>query len=202
MWGFKMKTGIAGILVLSLAVMILVLPGCTSIQDHWTVPDDQQPAAVVPAEKVPSSGSVDQDPVRETHEQEEARKQEEEARLQRETAARQEAEARENARRQEEVRRLLEELEATHTRQEAESRLFSGDQTAADPKPRYYVVQPGDTFNSIAADPRIYDSRNEWFTLYQANRNKLDNPDNPNLLVPGMVIEIPSITGEIRKGSY
>jgi nucleoid-associated protein YgaU len=246
-----MKTGIAGILVLPLAMMILVLPGCTSVQDYWVAPEDQPPAAVVPAQEDPSSGSVDQDPVRETRRQEEtgpqgeeaaqreaevrenARKQEEarlqreaaaqreaearenarrqeEARLQREAAAQREAEARENARKQEEVRRLLEELEATHrqaeaeerARQEAENRRFSGSQTGADLKPRYYIVRPGDTFNSIAADPRIYNNRSEWFTLYQANRNKLDNPDNPNLLVPGMVIEIPSITGELREGTY
>ena len=195
-----MKIRIAGILVLPLTVMILVLPGCASIEDHWTIPDDQPPVAAIPPEEA-SQGEAEA--------RENARRQEE-ARLQREDAERREAEAQENSRRQEEVRQMLEDLEASHrraeaeerARQEAESRRFSGDQAGADFKPRYYIVRPGDTFNSIAADPQIYGSRNDWFTLYQANRNKLGNPDNPDLLVPGTVIEIPSIAGEIREGTY
>jgi nucleoid-associated protein YgaU len=198
-----MKTGIAGLLVLLLTVITLVLPGCAGVQDHWTIPDNQAPFAEVPAEEAPPPVPVDRDSSRETSVQGEARPQ-------REEAERREAEVRENARRQEEVRRLLEELEATHrraeaeerSRQEAESRRFSGDQAGADTKPRYYVVRPGDTFNSIAADPRIYNNRSEWFTLYEANRNKLKNPDNPHLILPGMIIEIPSITGEVREGTY
>ncbi|MDR2740689.1 MAG: LysM peptidoglycan-binding domain-containing protein [Treponema sp.] len=271
-----MKTGIAGTLVLPLAVLILFMPGCISIQEYWTIPDDQPPVAGIPAEETPSSGPVDQDFARENargqeearpqreeadrretearenargqeearprreeadrreaearenaRRQEEARLQreeadrreagarenirrQEEARLQREEADRREAEARENARRQEEVRQLLENLETTHrqaeakeaARQENESRRFSGGQTGTDIKPRYYVVRPGDTFNSIAADPQIYNNRNEWFAIYQANRDKLEDPDNPHLLTPGTVIEIPSITGETREGTY
>jgi nucleoid-associated protein YgaU len=195
-----MKISIAGILVLPLTVMILVLPGCVGIEDHWTIPNDQPPVAGIPPEEA-SHGEAEA--------RESARRQEE-ARLQGEEAERREAEARENARRQEEVRQMLEDLEAAHkraeaeerARQEAESRRFSGDQAGADIKPRYYVVRPGDTFNSIAADPRIYSNRNDWFALYQANRDKLRNPDNPDLLVPGTVIEIPGIAGEVREGTY
>jgi nucleoid-associated protein YgaU len=192
-----MKRGITGILILTFVGIILTLPGCTSIQDHWTIPDDQPLTTGISAEEAPPSGPVGQDSAQE-------------ARLQREEAARRETEAREDARRQEEVRRLLEDLEESHrraeaeerARQEAESQRSSGGQADAGLKPRYYVVRAGDTFNSIAADPLVYSNRNEWYTLYQANRDKLGNPDNPNLLTPGTVIEIPSIVGEIREGTY
>jgi nucleoid-associated protein YgaU len=279
-----MNRGITGTLVLSLMLIMLALPGCTSIQDHWTIPDDQPPAAGIPAEEAPPSEPINQDSAqdarlqreeaarreaeaqeearrqedarlqraaaarREAEAQEEARRQEEarlqreaarkeaeaqeearreeDARLQRAAAARREAEAQEEARRQEEIRlqreaawreagareearkqeearRMLEDLEASHRRAEAEERARQeGGQANAGLKPRYYVVRAGDTFNSIAADPLIYSNRNEWYTLYQANKEKMDNPDNPHLLVPGTVIEIPSIAGEIREGTY
>ena len=253
-----MKRGITGILVLTLVAIILTLPGCASIQDHWTIPDDQPLTVEIPAEEASQGEAGAHEEIlgqedarlqkeeaerREAEARENARRQEE-TRLQREEAERREAEARENARRQEEaarreaeakeearrqeeaerreaeareeahrqeeVRQLLEDLEASHrraeaeerARQEAESRRFSGDQAGAGLKPRYYVVRAGDTFNSIAANPLVYKNRNEWYTLYQANRDKLGNPDNPDLLVPGTVIEIPSIVGEIREGTY
>jgi nucleoid-associated protein YgaU len=238
---FKMKPDIAGILVLSLMVMMLVLPGCAGVEDHWVVPEDPpppQPAAVF-VEEDSSSGAVDEDLAWETRRREEMerkeaearenaqkqeeekarlqreaaaqeaeareniRRQEEEVRLQREAAA-QEAEARENIRRQEEINQFLEALKETRRQAEAENQQpLSGEQAGPeDFKPRYYVVQPGDTFNSIAADPRIYNNRSEWFVLYQANKNKLTNSDNPHLLAPGTVIEIPSIAGEVREGIY
>jgi hypothetical protein len=290
----KMKKGTAGIPALLLIIMILALPGCISIEEHWAITDDQQPA---PAEE--SSGPAGRD-TEEARRQEEARRREEaeeaarreaearenarreeEARLQREEEirreseawenarlleeavlrdtetrenarreaevrdnarreteaqaqenARREAEAQENARREievrenarreaeaqaqenarkeEEVRLMLENLEETHrraeaeeaARQEAERRRSSGGQTGPAPRPRYYAVQEGDTFSSIAGNPRIYNNRSEWFFLYQANRGKLENPENPDLLAPGTVIEIPSIAGEIREGTY
>ncbi|MDR1411916.1 MAG: LysM peptidoglycan-binding domain-containing protein [Spirochaetaceae bacterium] len=269
-----MKKGIAGTSGLLLAVMVFALPGCTSVQEYWIIPDDQPPAAGTLAGE--SSGLTDRDSAEDARNQEEAMREaearenarkeeedrlqreeeirreseawenarrEEEARLQ-EDAARREAEARENARlleeaalrdaemresarlleetarrdaeaqeyarKQEEVRRMLENLETTHrqaeaeeaARQETERRGSSGGQAAAAPRPRYYVVREGDTFSSIAANPRIYSNRSEWFTLYQANVGRLENPDNPDLLAPGTVIEIPSISGEIREGTY
>jgi nucleoid-associated protein YgaU len=209
-----MKRGITGILVLTLVAIILTLPGCTSIQDHWTIPDDLPLTAGIPAEEAPRSGPIGQDSAQEARlQREEAARREAEARedaRRQEEAARREAEAQEEARRQEEVRQLLEDLEASHrraeaeerARQEAESRRSSGGQADAGLKPRYYIVRAGDTFNSIAANPLVYSNRNEWYTLYQANRDKLGNPDNPDLLAPGTVIEIPSIVGEIREGTY
>jgi nucleoid-associated protein YgaU len=240
-----MKTGIAGRLVLPLVGMILVMPGCTSIQDHWTISDNQPPIAGIPVEKALSSGPVDQDFAREARleveetdrvegeAQEETRGPEEvlpeaEEAERVEAGAREEiggpeevlpeakeaervgAAARENTRRQEDGKQLLEELETSRKQsvakeaalQEAERLRFSEGYVDAGFKPRYYVVRAGDTFNSIAANSLVYSNRNEWYTLYQANRDKLGNPDNPDLLAPGTVIEIPSIVGEIREGTY
>lgn len=72
--------------------------------------------------------------------------------------------------------------------------------------PKYYVVRliPGnrDCFWRIAAYPFIYGNPQKWPILYQANKDKLQNPNNPDLIQPGMVFVIPSINGETRAGTY
>jgi hypothetical protein len=39
-----------------------------------------------------------------------------------------------------------------------------------------------------------------WGELYKANKRSLKRPSDPNLLMPGMVVEIPSLKGEYREG--
>lgn len=72
--------------------------------------------------------------------------------------------------------------------------------------PARYTVQPWGTFRdcfwTIAGRPWVYGDSHRWRTLYNANRSKLPNPDNPNLLEPGTVLDIPSIQGEIRQGNW
>jgi nucleoid-associated protein YgaU len=72
--------------------------------------------------------------------------------------------------------------------------------------PKYYKVQPRrqkyESLWTIAGDPAIYNNSYHWRELYLANRNKLPNPTNPNLIQPGMVLEIPSLDGEHREGFY
>ena len=74
------------------------------------------------------------------------------------------------------------------------------------PLPATYTVRSwtthGDCFWSIAARPWVYGDGNRWRVLYNANKSKLPDPNNPNLIEPGMVIEIPSIRGEIRQGAW
>ena len=53
---------------------------------------------------------------------------------------------------------------------------------------------------NIAAKPEIYGDPWQWRHIYNANRNKLRRPNNPNLITPGTVLDIPSIRGEIRSG--
>jgi len=72
--------------------------------------------------------------------------------------------------------------------------------------PATYTVRPWgtsrDCFWNIAARPWVYGDGRRWRVLYEANRSKLPEPGNPNLIEPGMVIEIPSIRGEIRQGAW
>jgi nucleoid-associated protein YgaU len=75
-----------------------------------------------------------------------------------------------------------------------------------EPLPAQYVVRSWsvsqDTFKSIAARPWVYGDESEWPRLYNANRNKLTDPNNPDLLMPGVVLDIPSMDGETRSGLW
>ena len=59
-----------------------------------------------------------------------------------------------------------------------------------------------DSFWDIAGRPWVYGNPYQWRILYNANRAKLPNPNNPNLIMPGMVMDIPSIQGEVRQGEW
>lgn len=77
---------------------------------------------------------------------------------------------------------------------------------AAPPLPAQYTIRPWnlskDCLWNIAARPWAYGDPEQWRLLYNANRAKLPNPDNPNLIEPGMTLDIPSIRGEIRQGLW
>jgi nucleoid-associated protein YgaU len=72
--------------------------------------------------------------------------------------------------------------------------------------PSQYIVQRWDPMRdclwNIAAKPQIYGDPLKWRILYNANKEKLAMPDNPDLIHPGMILDIPSIDGEIRKGIW
>lgn len=72
--------------------------------------------------------------------------------------------------------------------------------------PAYYTVRliPNrrDCFWRIAGYPFVYDNPHDWRILYEANKQKLQDPNNPNLIQPGMVFKIPSINGQKREGMY
>lgn len=55
---------------------------------------------------------------------------------------------------------------------------------------------------NIAANPAVYGDPLLWEKLYDANKKALKQPSNPNLLMPGQTIVIPSIKGEFREGPY
>jgi len=70
--------------------------------------------------------------------------------------------------------------------------------------PAQYLVKTWvswkDCLWNIAAKPEIYGNPWMWRHIYNANRSKLPQPNNPDLIHPGMVLDIPSIRGEVRSG--
>ena len=74
------------------------------------------------------------------------------------------------------------------------------------PLPEFYVVRPWaetrDCYWNISGRPYVYDNPLLWENLYQANKSNMPRPNDPNLILPGMKMKIPSITGEYREGIY
>ena len=72
--------------------------------------------------------------------------------------------------------------------------------------PMYYTVVQRtpltDALWRIAGYSFIYNDPIQWYRLYQANRNILRDPNNPDLILPGQVLTIPSMNGEQRAGTY
>ncbi|MFA6506514.1 MAG: hypothetical protein WCT14_10465 [Treponemataceae bacterium] len=54
----------------------------------------------------------------------------------------------------------------------------------------------------IAAYPFVYGDPLKWKVLYDANKDKLPVAANPDLILPGIVLTIPSINGEKRDGEW
>jgi nucleoid-associated protein YgaU len=53
---------------------------------------------------------------------------------------------------------------------------------------------------NIAGKKQVYGDPHKWRLIYHANRQKLPQPNNPNLINPGTLLDIPSIAGEYRAG--
>jgi nucleoid-associated protein YgaU len=59
-----------------------------------------------------------------------------------------------------------------------------------------------DCFWRIAEYPFVYGDPWKWRLLYEANKDKLPDPSNPDLILSGMLITIPSASGEVRQGIW
>jgi len=72
--------------------------------------------------------------------------------------------------------------------------------------PARYIVRTWSDYRdclwNIAAQPWVYNDPWKWKVLYEANKSKLPDASNPNLILPGMVMDIPSIKGETRQGTW
>lgn len=72
--------------------------------------------------------------------------------------------------------------------------------------PAVYVVRliPSlrDCLWRIAEYPFIYNNPLKWPTIYEANKKTFRDPGNPNLIFPGQKLQIPSIKGETREGTF
>jgi nucleoid-associated protein YgaU len=72
--------------------------------------------------------------------------------------------------------------------------------------PAQYQVRSWPAFRdclwTIAGRSWVYGDSRLWRHLYDANRSKLPNPDNPDMLLPGTILDIPSIKNEVREGLW
>jgi len=72
--------------------------------------------------------------------------------------------------------------------------------------PRYYTVRTWanerDCLWNIAGYSFVYGDPWRWRELYEVNRSRMPEPNNPNLIEPGFILEIPSIRGEVRHGTW
>lgn len=82
--------------------------------------------------------------------------------------------------------------------------LLEANRTA--PLPSQFTVRTWagtrDCLWNIAGYPFVYGDPWKWRELYEANRARMPNPNNPNLIEPGFVLDIPSIGGEVRQGMW
>jgi len=80
------------------------------------------------------------------------------------------------------------------------------DGSVPDPLPAQYTVRTWSTFRdcfwNIAGRPWAYNNPNLWKALYEANKSKLPDANNPDLIEPGTVLDIPSLRGEVRLGMW
>jgi nucleoid-associated protein YgaU len=76
----------------------------------------------------------------------------------------------------------------------------------AAPLPAQYTVRlwtsDKDCLWNIAGRPWAYGDPFKWRVIYDANKTKLPESNNPDLIEPGMVLDIPSIKGETRQGMW
>jgi nucleoid-associated protein YgaU len=74
------------------------------------------------------------------------------------------------------------------------------------PLPATYTVRSWsvskDCLWNIAGMVGVYGNPHLWTVLYNANKSKLPDPNNPDILEPGIVLDIPSIKGELRQGAW
>ncbi|THB66564.1 MAG: hypothetical protein D6B26_02585 [Spirochaetaceae bacterium] len=77
---------------------------------------------------------------------------------------------------------------------------------AGDVLPQFYIVrlipERRDCFWRIAEYDFVYGDPWLWPRLYEKNKQMLHDPENPDLIHPGMKFEIPARTGEQRSGIW
>jgi hypothetical protein len=74
------------------------------------------------------------------------------------------------------------------------------------PLPAQYTVRSWavskDCLWNIAGRPWAYGDPTKWKILYNTNKARMPQPENPDLIHPGMILDIPSIQGETRSGLW
>lgn len=84
--------------------------------------------------------------------------------------------------------------------------VVTGDESSFTTLPAQYRIRTWrgerDCLWNIAKDKAIYDNPYLWRKLYEANKDKLPDPNNPDWVEPGIILTIPSLRGEKRSGLY
>ena len=74
------------------------------------------------------------------------------------------------------------------------------------PLPAQYTVRSWssskDCLWNIAGRSWVYNDSKKWKLLYDANRTRMPQPDNPDLIHPDFILNIPSMGGEKREGMW
>ncbi|MEL3907112.1 MAG: DUF4398 domain-containing protein [Treponema sp.] len=85
-------------------------------------------------------------------------------------------------------------------------RDVTGDESSFATLPAQYRIRTWrgerDCLWNIAKDPAIYDNPYLWRKLYEANKDKFPDKNNPDWVEPGIILTIPSLRGEKRSGLY
>jgi tetratricopeptide (TPR) repeat protein len=72
--------------------------------------------------------------------------------------------------------------------------------------PAQYMVRAWsltrDCLWNIAGRSYVYNDPWQWKTLFEANKARMPDPNNPDLIQQGMILNIPSIGGEERQGIW
>ena len=55
---------------------------------------------------------------------------------------------------------------------------------------------------NIAGRPYVYNDPEKWKLLYDANKSRMPETNNPDLIHPDMILDIPSVRGERRQGMW
>lgn len=81
-----------------------------------------------------------------------------------------------------------------------------GDESSLAGLPSTYKVRTWrgerDCLWTIAELDGVYGDGFLWKKLYEANKDKLSDPSNPDLIEPGIILIIPPLRGEQRSGLY
>lgn len=89
---------------------------------------------------------------------------------------------------------------------EQSKRFILGTDEVQGEFPEYYIVgtwaKDRDCFWNIAGRSYVYNNPWQWRKLYEANKDNMVDPDNPDMIKTGMKLYIPSIKGEERSGVY
>ena len=84
--------------------------------------------------------------------------------------------------------------------------VVTGDESSFATLPAQYRIRTWrgerDCLWNIAKDRAIYGNPYLWKKIYEANKHKFPDPNNPDWIEPGIILTIPSLNGEKRSGMY